>query len=100
MSARAGRLPVAAPAIAFDAAAVLVSDHTCERVLGVEWRVVRRHCKRHGVAIRKIGRRPVVRLDHLLAVLGLADAPSPPASSPRLVDEDMIVQLAARRGSK
>lgn len=70
-------------------AAVTVSDRTCEAVLGVPWRTLRAFLQERGIAIPRIGRRPVVRVDAVLAALEGSEAR--PAWDP-----DKVVELAAR----
>jgi hypothetical protein len=84
---------VRAPALVV--AAALVSDRNCVQVLGVEWRPLVRWAGEQGIAVRKIGRRPTLRLDAILAALD-GDAMAPAEE----YDEEKIVQLAARRGRR
>lgn len=67
-------------------AAVTVSDRTCVAIFGIEWRTLRAWLDENGVPIRRIGRRPVVRIADVLAALE-GDAPA--------WNEDEIVARAA-----
>jgi len=69
-------------------AAVTVSDRTCLQVLGVPWRALRAFAKERGIAIGKIGRRPVVVVADVLRAL---------ASEPAPVSDEDVIALATRR---
>jgi hypothetical protein len=77
--------------------AVTVSDRTSLAVLGVPWRTLRTFLQERGIPIAKIGRRPVVRLDLVLAALGGETAA--PVST---WSEDDVLALAAsgKRGAR
>jgi hypothetical protein len=76
-------------------AAALVSDRNCVAVLGCEWRPLRRWAEQHKIPIHRIGRRPAIRLDAVLAALD--GAALEPAEE---YDEEKVVQMAARRGAR
>jgi len=80
--------------------AVTVSDRTCEAVLGVPWRPLRRWAQEHGIPIYKIGRRSVVPVEAVLRALGLADEPSRGAREAEPYDEAAVVADAAKRRPK
>jgi hypothetical protein len=74
-------------------AALTVSDRTCEAVFGVNWRTLRTFLQQRHIAYQKIGRRPVVRVDVVLAALD-------PSAAPAAVTEATIIELAAGRGRR
>jgi hypothetical protein len=71
-------------------APVTVSDRTCVATLGVPWRALRAWCGAHRIPIGRIGRRPCVRVDHVLATLegGAETQPAAPWSVDLLVAAD------------
>lgn len=68
--------------------AVMVSDRTCEPVLGTPWRSLRDWCTERGIRIGRIGRRPVVVVADVLAALS--------GEARSAWSEDEVVQRAAR----
>jgi len=85
------RTPVPPPA-------VLVSDASAFAAVGLSPRQFRDLVRERGIRSARVGRRTVVRLDDLLAALGLGATTSlSPARSP--LDDDQVVQLAVRRRS-
>jgi hypothetical protein len=88
---RVGRVvPVAAPFI--------VSDLTCWAVAGMRARSFRMLVVERQIPNAVYRRHVYVRLDHLLAALGLSDGTDAPASSPSPVawDENAVIAMAAR----
>jgi hypothetical protein len=76
------------PALA--AVPVLVSDRTCEAILGTPWRGLRSFCHENKIPIGRIGRRPVVAIAAVVAALeGVARKST--------YDEAAVIELAARR---
>jgi hypothetical protein len=73
-------------------AAVTVSDRTSQQVLGVPWRSLRPWCIERGIAITRIGRRPVVRVADVLAALEGAEQST--------WSEDEVIARAARGGRR
>lgn len=71
-------------------AAIAVTDKTCLPVLGLNWRTLRRWCRERGVAIHRVGRRPLVRIDDFVRALGGEQ----PAVA---VSDEAVVDLAMRR---
>lgn len=71
-------------------APVFVGPLNCEQVLSTPWRSLKAWCSEKKIPIGRIGRRPVVRLDLILQALD-------GGTVAREVDEDKIIELAARR---
>jgi hypothetical protein len=73
-----------------------VTDRTCVTIFGVPWTSLRPWLIERGVAIVHIGRRPVVRVD---AVLAAIDCNAGVTSQPQLTEDQIVAIAAGRRGT-
>jgi len=80
-------------------APLVVSDRTCDAVIGVPWRALRAWCAARKIPVVKIGRRPCVRVDSLLAVMERASGQC--ATTPEWSPESTIaLACGGKRGSR
>lgn len=73
-------------------AAVTASDRTCIAIFGVPWRTLKAFLELRGIPYGHVGRRPVVRVDLVLAALEGAEHP--------VWNEQETIERAARGGRR
>ena len=72
---------------------ITVSDRTSVAVFGLPWRTLRTFCREHDVPVRRVGRRPLVRVDDVLRAL---DGTEPGAWS----EERMFRMMASGKATR
>lgn len=75
-------------------APITLTDRTCGALTGVPWDTMREWCVAHGVAIAKIGRRSVVRLDDYLSAFDIASGRSAPRPAAPWNPDEIIARAA------